>query len=224
MVEGDVHPGTVVRAVCRIYYSEALTLGWSSVLFVLGSLPLVTIGASLIALVEIWITVVSTESSGKKINERELLVLFAKTWFDNILAGIPYSLAFLLVGVGSFVYLALGTASGSGIFLLWTLVSFYVVVVVLGWEFRAASIRMRSSTINLPGFRETMERAAYSLIENPWYSILQFAWFGVILFLLRVFPPAFIILGPAVLAISEIVGFEELFGDGAETIRAAYAR
>lgn len=224
MADGTVRLGTVVRAVGRVCYAEALAIAWSSALFVLGSLPLLTVGASLLALVEIWITVVTTESAGKTTSERELLRLFIDTWRDNIVAGIPYSLALSVVVAGSFVYFVLGSASESGLFLLWTLVGLYLVVIVLGWEFRAASVRMRSPAADRPRFREAMERAAYSLIENSGYTVLHLAWFAGVLLLLAVLPPAFVLLGPAVFAVSETVGFEELFGDGAETVRAAYAR
>lgn len=216
--------GTVIRAVGRVCYSEALTIGWSSALFVLSALPLITIGASLLALVETWITVVTAESRGENVNERERLRKFSTTWRNSLLAGVPYSLALLLVVTGSFVYFVLGSVDESGLFLLWTLISLYVVVIVLGWEFRAASIRMRSSVIEPPRFRDAMEHAAYSYLENPGYTVLHLAWFASVLFVLTFLPAAFVLLGPGILAVSETVGFEELFGDGSEAIRAAYAR
>jgi hypothetical protein len=224
MADGQISLGTVARAVGRVCYSEALTVGWSSVLFVLSALPLITIGGSLLALVETWITVVSTESEGRDISERDRLNVFLNTWRENLLAGVPYSFVLLLVVCGSLVYYVLGSVGESGLFLLWTLVSLYFVVVVLGWEMRAASIRMRSPAHDRPRFREAMERAAYSFLDHVGYGVLHFAWFAGVLLLLRLLPPAFVMLGPALLAVSETVGFEELFGDGSETIRAAYAR
>ncbi|MDX1584743.1 MAG: hypothetical protein R3338_14185 [Thermoanaerobaculia bacterium] len=224
MGDGQLSLGTVARTIGRVCYSEALTVGWSSVLFVLSALPLITVGASLLALMETWITVVSTETEGRNLSERERLRVFTSTWRENLLAGVPYSFALLLVVCGSLVYYVLGSVGGSGIFLLWTLVSLYFVVMVLGWELRAASVRMRSPAHDRPHFREAMERAAYSFLDNVGYSVLHLAWFAGILFLVRLLPPAFVMLGPALLVVSETVGFEELFGEGAETIRAAYAR
>lgn len=224
MADGNVRLGTVVRAVGRVCYTEALTVAWSSVLFVLGALPVITIGTSLLALVETWTTVVTAESVGKTTSERDRFRTFVDAWRNNLLAGVPYSLGVLFVVAGSAVYLVLETTSGSAIFLLWTLLSLYVVVIVLGWEIRSASIRMRSPPADRPRFRDAMERAAYSLVEHPGYTVLQFVWFGSVMVLFRVFPPAFVLLGPAVLVVSETVGFEELFGDGSEAIRMAYAR
>lgn len=224
MADRNVRLGTVVRAVGRICYTEALTIGWSSGLFVLGSLPLLTLGASLIALVETWVTVITTESAGKAVSERERFRLFVGTWRDNIIAGVPYSLVLLFVVGGSFAYFAFGSIGESGLFLVLTLIGLYLVITIVGWEFRAASIQMRSPASDRPRFREAMERAAYSFTENLGYTVLQLAWFAVVLLLLAILPPAFVLLGPAVLAISETVGFEELFGDGSEAVRAAYAR
>jgi len=216
--------GIVARAIGRVCYAEALTVAWSSVLFVLGSLPVLTIGASLLALTETWLTIVDAESEGRNVTERERFGVFARTWRESLFGGIPYSLALALVVAGSLVYFVLGSAGRSGLLLVWTLVGLYLVVIVLGWEFRAASVRMRSPAAERPGFREAMERAAYSVLDSPGYSVLALAWFASVLFSLTVFPPAFVALGPAVLCVTETVGFEELFGDGAETIRAAYAR
>lgn len=224
MTDEQLSIGTVVRAVARVCYSEALTLAWSSVVFVLGCLPLLTVGASLLALVETWVSVVTAESLGEKVTERERLRGFVGTWRDNLLAGIPYSVALGLVVVGSVLYFVLGSTGESGLFFLWTLISLYLVVVVLGWEFRAASVRMRAPERDRPSFRESMERAAYSFFDELGYSVLHLAWFGAVLSLLAVLPPAFVMIGPGVLAVSETVGFEELFGDGSEAVRAAYAR
>ncbi|HET7325384.1 MAG TPA: hypothetical protein VFJ06_13740 [Halococcus sp.] len=224
MADGQIQLGTVVRAVGRVCYTEALTVGWSSVLFVLASIPLFTIGASLLALVETWISIITAESRGEVISERERVRLFTDTWRANLVAGVPYSLSLLVIVAGSFVYRILGSTTGSALVLLWTLVSLYVVVIVLGWEFRAASIRMRSAESARPDFREAMGRAAYSLVEEPGYTVLHLAWFGGVLILSSIVPPAFVVLGPAVFAVSETVGFEELFGDGSEAVRAVYAR
>lgn len=224
MADSQPSLGTVFRAVGRVCYTDALTLAWSSVLCILGSVPLVTTGASVLALTETWLTVINTETEGRTLTERRRLKLFIETWRANIRSGIPYGIVLVVVLGGSYAYLILSSVGGSGLYLVWTLLSLYLVVIVLGWEFRAASIRMRSPNSDRPGFREAMERGAYSLVERPGYTVLQFVGFGGVLLLAGLFPPAFVALGPGIIAVSESVGFEELFGDGAERIRAAYAR
>ncbi|QIO24801.1 hypothetical protein [Haloarcula sp. JP-L23] len=205
-------------------YKDALTVGWSSPLFILGSIPVVTLGASILALSEMWIEIITSESKGRPVSERERFETFVSEWRNNILAGLPYSILFIVIVGGGYLYLVVGATSGNILALLWALLSLYLIVIALIWMFRAASIRMRSVPEDRSGFRYTMERAAYSLAEEPAFTVLYFVWGGFVISLSQIFPPAFVLLGPGILAVTETVAFEELFGDGAERIRFGYVR
>lgn len=223
MGDRTVDLGAVIRAFIRAVYTEAVTVLTTSLLFILCSLPLITAGAAVIALVEVWTEVVLTEVHGRQIHERERVSLFLRTWRKNLWAGIPYSVVLFFSLAGLVIYRRLSVVTGDILFLLWTLIGLYVVMIVTVWVLRAASIRVRSEATALPGFIETIERAGYSLLERPSFTVLTIASAGSICFLGILSPPVFIVLGPGVLAAGEVVGFEELFGERAETIRAAYA-
>jgi len=224
MARSEISLGDVCRGIIQVSYKDALTLAWSSLLTILGSILLLTIGASIIALIEMWIETISSESEGEPISERDRLTMFIFEWRNNLFVGLPYSALLLVIAGGGYLYLLIGVTSANLFALLWALLSLYLIVIVLVWVFRAASIRMRTQSQSRSGFRETMERAAYSLVEEPAFTVLYLVWGGLIISLTQIFPPAFVLLGPGLLAVTETVAFEELFGDGAGKIRAGYAR
>lgn len=222
MTDRNVELSAVLRAFVRAAYTESVTVLTTSLLFILGSLPLLTAGAALVATVEVWTDVVLAETTGRRVTERERAANFVETWNANVRAGVPYSVVLLVALAGLVVYRRLSVVTGDALFFLWTLVGLYAMVVVAAWLLRAASIRVRSDG-DPPGFREAMERAGYSLLEVPSFSVLTVAGAGAICYLGVASPAAFVVIGPGLLAAGEVVAFEELFGERAETIRAAYA-
>ncbi|PSP55763.1 hypothetical protein BRC82_04040 [Halobacteriales archaeon QS_1_67_19] len=222
MTNRDVELGSVLRAFVRVAYTESLTVATTSLLFVLGSLPLITAGSAFVAIVEVWTETVLAESEGRRLRERERAGRFVEAWLANLRAGVPYSAVLLVAMTGLVAYRRLSVVTGDALFFLWTLVGLYAVVVVAVWLLRAASIRVRAAG-DPPRFIAAMRRAGYSLLEEPSFTVLTIVGAGIVCLLGLVSPPVFVVVGPGLLAAGEVVGFEELFGDSAAAIRAAYA-
>lgn len=208
-----------IAAFGRIAYSDLMTLVIVSVLATILSLPLITIGAALLALVETITTVVTGEGRGGPTKERQRVRCFLESFRANLRYGVPYSivLAGTLVTAG---YYALGSTSGSGLFLIGALLGLYVIVITLAWLLRTASIAIRAS--NSVSFIDAAREGAYLGLEYPWYTALQLVTVGGILLIVFLFPPAYVLLVPGLLALLEVITFEETAGRGAMSLVRAY--
>ena len=218
----ELSPGTVLRAVARVVYADLVTVILTSVAFVLASLPVVTLGAAVLALVDTWTTVVTRRDTGAPPSERGRMRVFAASFRRHLRGGLPYGLLLLAVVGLTAVYATLGITRQSGLFVVAAVVGVYLVVVATAWSLRAASFQTRSDPAI--GAREAFERAGLSLADEPAFAVLLSALAGTVLVAgaaLRVTLP---LLVPAILAVVEVVAFEELAGDGAATVRATYRR
>jgi uncharacterized membrane protein YesL len=208
-----------IAAFGRIAYSDLLTLAIVSVLATLASLPLATIGAALLALVETVTVVVTGEGRGGPTKERQRIRFFVESFRANLRRGLPYSLV-LLGTVLTAGYYVLGASGGSGLFLVGALLGLYAVVIVLAWLLRTASVTIRSTTD--VSFVDAAREGAYLGLEYPWYTALQLITVGTILLFAFPFPPAYVLLVPGLLALLEVVAFEETAGRGAMSLVRAY--
>jgi hypothetical protein len=208
-----------VAAFGRIAYSDLLTLAIVSVLATLASLPLVTVGAAILALVETVTAVATGEGRGGPTKERQRVRLFVESFRANLRRGLPYSVA-LLGTVLTAGYYVLGASGGSGLFLIGALLGLYAVVIVLAWLLRAASVTVRSTTD--VSFVDAVHEGGYLGLEYPWYTALQLVTVGMILLFAFPFPPAYVLVVPGLLALLEVVAFEETAGRGAMSLVRAY--
>jgi len=218
----ELSPGLVLRAAGRVTYGDLVTVVATSVAFVLASLPIVTLGAALLALVETWTTVITRRDTGAPPSERGRLRLFAASYRRHLRAGVLYSVLFVVVVGLTAVYAAFGVARQSGVFVIAAIVGAYVVVLVTVWSLRAASVQMREDPA--VGVRLAFERAGLTLVDRPAFAIVLSTIAAVVLVggvALRV---TFPLLVPGILAVLEVVAFEEHLGDGAATVRATYRR
>lgn len=218
----ELSPGLVLRAVARVTYGDLVTVIATSVAFVLASLPIVTIGAALLALVDTWTTVVTRRDTGAPPSERGRLRLFGSSYRRHLRAGVPYSLLFVVVVGLTAVYAGLGVSRRSGVFVLAAVVGAYLVVLATVWSLRAASVQTREDAPT--GVRLAFERAGLSLVDRPAFAILLSTIAAVVLVGGAALRVTFPLLVPGVLAILEVVAFEEQLGDGAATVRATYRR
>ncbi|MDG5819016.1 hypothetical protein [Natronococcus sp. A-GB7] len=208
-----------VAAFGRIAYSDLLTLAIVSVLATIASLPLVTVGAAIVALVDTVTAVVTGEGRGGPTKERQRIRLFLESFRANLRRGLPYS-AVLLGTIVVAGYYVLGAAEGSGLFLIGALLGLYAIVIVLAWLLRTASVAVRSS--DEPAFLDAAREGAYIGLEYPWYTALQLVTVGGILLVAFPFPPAYALVVPGLLALLEVVTFEETAGRGAMSLVRAY--
>lgn len=216
----EVTPGAVLRAAARVVYGDLVTIVATSLAFVLASLPVVTLGAALLALVDTWTAIVTARDTGAPVTERGRLRLFARSFRRNLRAGVPYSLVLVVVTGLTVVYAVVGVARRSGLFVLAAVVGGYIVIGVTLWCLRAASIQVRAEPA-LP-FRTTVAQAGVMLADRPYFAVLVATLVAVLVVLGALVRVAVPLLVPAVLAVVEVVAFEELAGEGAAAVRETY--
>jgi hypothetical protein len=218
----EVTPSAVLRAAARVVYGDLVTVVITSLAFALASLPLVTLGAALLALVDTWTTVVTERDRGAPVTERGRLRLFARSFRRHLRTGLPYSLALVFVTGLTIVYAVVGLARQSGLFVLAAVVGGYLVVGVTLWCLRAASIQVR--TTPTPPTRVAFGQAGATLVDRPYFAVLVATLVVVLVVLGALVRVAVPLLLPAVLAVVEVVAFEEVTGEGAAAVRETYRR
>jgi hypothetical protein len=218
----ELSPGLVLRAVARVVYGDLVTVIATSVAFVLASLPVVTLGAAVLALVDTWTEVVTRRDTGAPPSERGRLRVFVDAYRRHLRAGVPYSVLFVVVVALTAVYATFGVARQSGVFVLAAIVGAYVVVVATVWSLRAASFQTREEP-PIPT-RMAFERAGLSLVDRPAFAVVLSTVAAVVLVGGAALRVTFPLLVPGVLAVLEVVAFEEHVGDGAAAVRATYRR
>ncbi|WP_049898168.1 hypothetical protein [Halococcus agarilyticus] len=221
-MSAGVRPGTVATTVGRVIYTELPTVVVTSLLFAVASLPVVSLGAALLALVETWTVVVTRRDSGAPPSERGRARLFVAAFRRHLVAGLPYSLLLSAVAGLTVLYYVVGLAQESALFLLATLTGLYAVVVAAVWCLRAASFRVRADPPL--GVRQAVGRAGGTFVDHPSFSVLVAAGVGAVLLAATTVRVAIVLVLPGVLAVVEIVAFEELAGDGAAAVRSTYRR
>lgn len=216
----ELTPGMVLRGVARAVYSDLVTVVTTSLAFVVVSLPLVTVGAALLALVDTWTTIITQRDTGAPVTERGRLSFFGRSVVSHFRAGIPYSVVLLTVTALTTLYALVGLQQQSGVFVLAAGVGVYVVIGVTMWCLRAASIHVRTDPS--PSLRDAFEQAGLMLLDRPYFAVLIATLAAVVVILATLLRVAVPLLVPTTLAIVEVVSFEELAGEGAATVRATY--
>ncbi|KTG09062.1 hypothetical protein AUR64_14770 [Haloprofundus marisrubri] len=223
-------PIAAISAFGRATYSDLVTVVVLSVAASVASVPLVTLGAALLALVETMTDVVEGETTGQMVSERGRFAAFRKSFRRNLRRGLPLSLLAIGVVVTTYVYSTIALTIREPVFLLGALAGLYAVVVVVVVLFRAASLVARApepaggDSDASSGLSATaaLRDASYHLLETPSFSVLQCCFAALLLGLCVALGIAVVMLLPGWLALLEVVAFEETTGEGAERIVLAY--
>lgn len=211
---------TSMAVFARVVYDDLVTVVVVSLLTTLTALPVVTIGASLLACCETMTAVVTGEGRGGPSTERQRINLYRESFRRHLQRGFLYSLLLIIVFITTVSYIALAYSIRAEGFLLGAILGLYAIVLVLVWTFRAGSILIR--TEDQLGYFAAMREGAYVALSDPAYSALHVVIAGFFVLLMAVFGIAVPLLLPGVLAVLEVVTFEELAGEGAGTVLARY--
>jgi hypothetical protein len=220
MSSRDIDLLASVAAFARIVYTDLTTVVLVSVLTTLTMIPIITIGAGLFACCETLTAVITGEGRGGPTTERARFRLYREAFQRHLVHGLPYSALIVAVFVTVYAYVRLAYTLQSGVFLLGSLLGLYVLVLTLIWTLRASSIVIR--TENTPGFINAMREGSYVALAEPPYSALHIVTAGLLIGLTAAFGIAVPLLLPGLLAVLEVVVFEDLTGEGAEDVLARY--
>jgi hypothetical protein len=215
---GRLDPTAAFAAFGRVAYGDAVSVVLLSLCFVLVSLPVITLGPAALALVDVVTGVVADETRGAKTTERERLRRFAEGVRANVVPGAALSV--LLVGAvaAEAAYLSLALSTGRGLFLVGAAVGMYVLLLAVVLSLRAGSFLARGA----PSLRAAGRDAALHLAETPSFTVLYAFVVGVLVLVCAAVGVAVPLLLPGLLAVLEVVAFEEQSGVGAETVVRAY--
>lgn len=210
-----------VAAFARVAYSDLATVVLVSLSVTVVSVPVVSLGAAVLAATETMTAVVTGEGRGGPIHERDRLTLFVDSFRDNLRRGLPFTAVLLAVVGTATAYARIASVTRIGTFYLGALAGVYAVVIAVAWCFRAASVIVRAPD-DPPGFLAAMRDGAYLFLDAPAYAALHVLAAGVVTFAAIWSNVGVAVLLPGLLALLEVVSFEEVAGDGATAIVLAY--
>jgi len=224
--DGPPDPMLVLRSFGRIAISDALTIVVLSVLYSMASLSIITIGPALLALMDAFYASVSHTGTGGGAPDSVAgrASHFVGSIWTHLRYGIPYTVVILAALFGGYVYIRLALFGESVQSLIASVVGLYAVVIVLVLLFRAADIVVREDESDRPGFIRGLRLAWSSLGSNVPYSIIQVV-VAIALAVVPIFalsPLVLVFALPGLLALLELLAYEELSGAGAKAIRFAY--
>jgi hypothetical protein len=205
----------VVVTTIRILYKKMTILILFNILFFLFSIPIATIGSSLIALVKTSRTLfLDTEQKHNSLRSKTML--FVSNFRASILSGIPYSAIILLVLFSFFTYQSIFIQTDSVWSLIGVLLGFYILVTVPVWLFRAADLSI-SEERQSSGFLQNIKESGISLIAYPGFSFFHIL-IVALLFIITQFVIITLILLPSLLVVLELVTYEETVDTGVKKL------
>lgn len=211
-------PVAAFSAFGRTAYGEAVSVVTLSLCFTLAVLPVVTVVPATFALVTVVTCAVTDETVGEKTTERERLRLFWRTFRAELRQGLPLGLLAVAALLAEVLYLRWAFSTGSGVALVGSAVGVYALCFGVVWTLRAGSLRARGAPSPIRAYRD----AGDHLLEAPSFTALSALLVGVVVVLCGVVGIALPLLCPGLLAVLEVVGYEERSGVGAGAVVRAY--
>lgn len=218
----QLNPMAALAAFGRAAYSDLVSIVILSVLASLAVIPLITIGAAIVALVETLTETIAGELAGEGVSERQRALRFVRAVRANLWRGLPLSALIVAVIGSTGVYLLIATAVGSTGFLLGAAVGLYAVFCTIALSLRTASLLVRMPEEQTQSMFATVRDAAYHLLETPSFTVLAIVFMVVLVALSVTLRIAVVILLPGLLALLEVIVFEEMSGVGARRVVRAY--
>jgi hypothetical protein len=220
----SVDPILVLRTFGRIAISDAVTIFVLSVLYFVASMSIVTIGPALLALMDAFYSSVSHTGTGggAPASTRGRASRFVSSIWTYLWAGLPYTVAVLVAAYALYTYSVLALTGGTAQTLVFGVVGMYSVVLVFVLLFRAADIVVRADEDKRPGFFSAIRKAWGSLGSNVAFAATHVVTAIAVTIASLVFVITAVCFLPGLLALLELLNYEELDGAGAKAIRFAY--
>ncbi|POG54255.1 hypothetical protein [Haloferax marisrubri] len=212
-------PLATVSAFGRAAYSDLVTVIVVSLLFWIGSLPILTLGASLAAATETMRAVVDARLDGRGFNERSRIAQFSTSYRGNLQRGIPVSLALVGVAGVTMWYAIVGTAQQRGVFLVAALIGFYGFTIVTLLSFHAADFRTVEARLSL---RDAFSVASQRALAYPSFTVLESTFAVLITILCVALGLTVVLVLPGLIALLTVVAGEETEGASAAAVVKAY--
>lgn len=214
----QLDPLAAFSAFGRAAYGDAFSVVLLSLCFVVVSLPLLTVGPALLALLDVMTDAVTAKMEGRKSTERERIRRFFGRFRENLGVGAILSILLLGAVAAEATYLSLALSTGRGSFLVGAAVGAYVLLLGVVLCLRTGSLLARGA----PSLRAAGRDAALHLVETPSFTVLYAFLVGAVALVCGAVGVAVPLLLPGLLAVLEVVAFEEQSGVGAASVVRAY--
>lgn len=224
--EGPPDPSLVLKTYPRILLSEFVTVVLLSVLTTLAALSIVPIGAALLSMLDTFHASVSHTGTGGgdvPTTAAGRASYFMSNIWTYLRAGLPYTVAVVVLGLWLYLYISLALGGSSLQTLVVGVVGMYGVVIALVLLIRSGEFVVRADAAERPGFLRAIRQAWGSLTGNLAFGAIHIVVAVVVtLGLLVITPVSVVFLLPGMLVLLELLVYEELDGAGAKAIRYAY--
>lgn len=220
----SVDPMLVLRTFGRITISDAVTIFVLSILYFVASMSIVTIGPALLALMDAFYSSVSHTGTGggAPTSTRGRASHFVSSIWTYLRTGLPYTVAVIIAVYSLISYSWLVFTGGSIPSIVFGVLGIYVSILGLVLLFRAADIVVRADDEERPRFFSALRLAWRSLWSNVALAGVHIVTATVVTLVMMVFVATAVCFLPGLLALLELLNYEELDGAGAKAIRFAY--
>lgn len=220
------NPLAALSTYFRILWREIVSIVVLSVLFSLATLSILPMGAAMIALVDTFYTSVTFTGTGGGIPPRTIdrANYFMQRIWTYLKTGLAYTVVLLLSVVGLLLYAQFAVFGGSVFRFFFGIAGIYATVLILVLVFRAGNLvaHAEDRDDDRPGFTTAVGRAWSELKLAPGYLAAHVVAAATITVVCMAFPVSLVVVLPGLLALLEVVMYEELDGVGAKAIRYAY--
>ena len=220
------NPAAALSTYFRILWREVVSIVVLSVLFSLATLSVLPMGAAMIALVDTFYTSVTFTGTGGGIPPRTIdrANYFMQRIWTYMRTGLVYTVMLLLSAVGLVLYPQFALRGNSVFQFLFGITGIYATVLVLVLLFRAGNLVVHAEDRDddRPGFRSAVGTAWSELRASPGYLAAHVVAAATVTVVCMAFPVSLAVVLPGMLALLEVVMYEELDGVGAKAIRYAY--
>lgn len=215
----SLDPAGVLAAFGRATYSDLTSVVALSLLFTLAVLPVITLGPAVIALVGATHEGVTGRTAGGQTTERERVRIFLRTVRAEFRRGLWLSVLPIAVAIMTLWYASTAIESQSGPLLLGAIIGVYALVAAITVTFRAATLVTREGA---PSAHRALWDAARHLLATPSFAALHVLFVGLVIVICTGLGIAVPLLLPGLLAVLEVVTYEETAGGGAIRVVKAY--
>ncbi|GAA0217948.1 hypothetical protein [Halobaculum roseum] len=212
-------PAGALAAFGRAAYSDLTSVVALSLLFSVAAIPVVTLGPAIIAIVAATHEGVTERTAGGRTTERERIGVFVRTFRSAFRRGALLTALPVAVAAVTVWYAGTAIASRSGPLLIGSLLGVYAFVATFAVAFRAATLLTREGA---PSTRHALWDAARHLLAAPAFSALHVLFVGLVILICVGLGVAVPLLLPGLLAVLEVVAYEETAGGGAIRVVKAY--
>jgi len=212
-------PAGALAAFGRAAYSDLTSVVALSLVFSVAVIPVVTLGPAIIAVVAATHEGVTKRTAGGQTTERERISIFIQTFRSEFRRGLLMTVLPIAVAVVTVWYAGTAIAGQSGPLLIGSILGVYAFIATIAVTFRAATLLTREGA---PTTRQALWDAARHLLTEPAFSALHVLFVGLVIILCAGLGIAVPLLLPGLLAVLEVVSYEETAGGGAIRVVKAY--